>query len=56
MSKIFSKQLGSTLAHIQDFFDTIIKVTLKSPNKKSRNTLVSSIRNAGNSTTIPMKT
>ena len=49
MSKSFSKQLGSTLAHIQDLFDTIIKVVLKSPNKKSRNTLVNSIRNAGNS-------
>ena len=49
MSKTFSKQLGSALAHIQDLFDTIIKVALKSPNKKSRNTLVNSIRNAGNS-------
>ncbi len=49
MIKIFSKQLGSTLAHIQDLFGTIIKVALKSPNKKSHNTLVNSIRNADNS-------
>ena len=49
MSKTFSKQYGSTLAHIQDLLDTIIKVALKSPNKKSRNTLVNSVQNAGNS-------
>lgn len=49
MSKTFSKQLGSTLAHFQDLLDTIIKVALKSPKKRSRNKLVNSIRNAGNS-------
>ena len=49
MIKTFSKQLGSTLAHIQNLFDTIIKVALKSPKKKSHNTLVNSIRNADNS-------
>ena len=48
MIKPFSKQLGFTLGHIQDLFDTIIKVTLKSPNKKSRNTLVNSFRSGGN--------
>jgi len=49
MSKSFPKQLGSTLANIQDLLDIIIKVVLKSPYKKLRNTLVNSIRNAGNS-------
>jgi len=49
MIKTFSQQSGSTLTHIQDLFDTIIKVPLKSPNKKLHNTLVNSIRNAGNS-------
>jgi len=46
MSKSFSKQLGSTLAHIQDLFDTIFHGLLKSGGKKN-NKVISNIQDAG---------
>lgn len=49
MVKSFSKQLGSTLAHIQDLFDTVIHGLIKSPKKGSKNRVVSNMRDAGES-------
>jgi hypothetical protein len=50
MSKPFSKQLGSTLAHIQDLFDTILHSLLKSSGKKkNKNKVISNIKDAGDS-------
>ena len=46
MSKSFSKQLGSTLAHIQDLFDTVFHGLLKSGGKKN-NKVISNIQDAG---------
>ena len=46
MNKSFSKQLGSTLAHIQDLFDTIFHGFLKSGGKKN-NKVISNIQDAG---------
>ena len=46
MNKSFSKQLGSTLAHIQDLFDTIFHGLLKSGGKKN-NKVISNIQDAG---------
>ena len=49
MVKSFSKQLGSTLAHIQDLFDTVIHGLIKSSKKGSKNRVVSNMRDAGKS-------
>ena len=46
MNKSFSKQLGSTLAHIQDLFDTVFHGILKSGRKKN-NKVISNIQDAG---------
>ena len=47
MSKTFSKQLGSTLAHIQDLFDTVFNGLLKSGNRKKKNKIMTNIEDAG---------
>jgi len=49
MSKTFSKQLGSTLAHIQDLFDTVIHGLLSSSGNKNENTVINNIKDAGDS-------
>ena len=49
MGKSFSKQLGSTLAHIQDLFDTVVHGLIKSSNKESGNRVVNNVRDAGES-------
>tara|TARA_Y100000768_G_scaffold258780_1_gene196831 strand:- start:1376 stop:1570 length:195 start_codon:yes stop_codon:yes gene_type:complete len=49
MGKSFSKQLGSTLAHIQDLFDTVVHGLIKSSKKKSENRVVENLRDAGES-------
>ena len=49
MVKSFSKHLGSTLAHIQDLFDTVIHGLIKSSKKGSKNRVVSNMRDAGES-------
>ena len=49
MVKSFSKQLGSTLAHIQDLFDTVIHGLIKSSKKGSKNRVLSNMRDAGES-------
>ena len=48
-NKSFSKQLGSTLAHIQDLFDTIVQGLLRSKNKGTGNKVVDNVRDAGES-------
>ena len=47
MSKTFSKQLGSTLAHIQDLFDTVFHGLLKSGKRKKKNKIMTNIEDAG---------
>ena len=49
MGKSFYKQLGSTLAHIQDLFDTVVHGLIKSLKKGSENRVVKNVRNAGES-------
>ena len=49
MSKSFSKQLGSTLAHIQDLFDTVIHGLLKSSDSNKENKVINNIKDAGDS-------
>ncbi len=49
MSKSFSKQLGSTLAHIQDLFDTVIHGLLRSSNSNKENKVINNIKDAGDS-------
>ena len=49
MSKSFSKQLGSTLAHIQDFFDTVVHGLLKSSDSDKENKVINNIKDAGDS-------
>ena len=49
MNKSFSKQLGSTLALIQDLFDTIVQGLLRSKNKGTGNKVVDNVRDAGES-------
>ena len=49
MSKSFSKQLGSTLAHIQDLFDTVIHGLLRSSDSNKENKVINNIKDAGNS-------
>ena len=49
MSKSFSKQLGSTLAHIQDLFDTVVHGLIKTSKKGSKNRVVNNMRDAGES-------
>ena len=49
MSKSFSKQLGSTLAHIQDLFDTVIHGLLRSSDSNKKNKVVNNIKDAGDS-------
>ena len=47
MSKPFSKQLGSTLAHLQDLFDTVFQELLRSAAGKRKNKVMSNIKDAG---------
>ena len=49
MGKSFSRQLGSTLAHIQDLFDTVVHGLIKSSKKESENRVVENLRDAGES-------
>ena len=49
MGKSFSKQLGYTLAHIQDLFDTVVHGLIKSSKKESVNRVVNNVRDAGES-------
>ena len=49
MVKSFSKQLGSTIAHIQDLFDTVVHGLIKSSKKGSENRVVNNMRDAGES-------
>ena len=49
MGKSFSKQLGSTLAHIQDLFDTVVHGLIKSSKRGSENKVVNNMRDAGKS-------
>tara|TARA_Y100001970_G_scaffold219003_1_gene268672 strand:+ start:63 stop:257 length:195 start_codon:yes stop_codon:yes gene_type:complete len=49
MGKSFSKQLGSTLAHIQDLFDTVVHGLIRSSKKESENRVVENLRDAGES-------
>ena len=49
MGKSFSKQLGSTLAHIHDLFDTVVHCLIKSSKKESGNIVVNNVRDAGES-------
>ena len=49
MSKSFSKQLGSTLAHIQDLFDTVIHGLLKSSDSNKEHKVINNINDAGDS-------
>ena len=49
MGKSFYKQLGSTLAHIQDLFDTVVHGLMKSSKKGSENRIANNLRNAGES-------
>ena len=49
MSKSFSKQLGSTLAHIQDLFDTVIHGLLRSSDSNKENKVINNIKDAGGS-------
>ena len=47
MSKSFSEQLGSTLAHLQDLFDTVIQGLLRAAGEKKKNKVMSNIKDAG---------
>ena len=49
MGKSFSKQLGSTLAHIQDLFDTVVYGLIKSSKKGSGNRVLNNVRDVGES-------
>ena len=49
MGKSFAKQLGSTLAHIQDLFDTVVHGLIKSSKKGSKSKVVNNMRDAGES-------
>ena len=49
MSKSFSKQLGSTLAHIQDLFDTVFHGLLRSSDSNKDNKVMNNIKDAGDS-------
>ena len=49
MGKSFPKQLGSTLAHIQDLFDTVVHGLIKSSKKETGNRVVNNVRDAGES-------
>jgi len=49
VSKSFSKQLGSTLAHIQDLFDTVIHGLLRSSVSNKENKVINNIKDAGDS-------
>ena len=49
MGKLLSKQLGSTLAQIQDLFDTVVHGLIKSSRKGSGNRVVKNVRDAGES-------
>ena len=49
MSESFSKQLGSTLAHIQDLFDTVIHGLLRSSDSNKENKVINNIKDAGDS-------
>ena len=49
MSKSFSKQLGSTLAHIQDLFDTVIHGLLRLSDSNKDNKVINNIKDAGDS-------
>ena len=47
MIKRFYKQLGSTLAHLQDLFDTVFQGLLISADKKRKNTVMANIKDGG---------
>ena len=47
MSKSFSEQLGSTLAHLQDLFDTVLHGLLRAAGGKKKNKVMSNIKDAG---------
>ena len=47
MSKSLSEQLGSTLAHLQDLFDTVIQGLLRAAGGKKKNKVMSNIKDAG---------
>ena len=49
MDKSFSNQLGSTLAHIQDLFDTVVHSLIKFSKKRLENIIVNNVGNAGES-------
>ena len=49
MGKSFSTQLGSTLAHIQDLFDTIVHGLIKSSKRGSKNRVMKNMKDAGES-------
>ena len=49
MGKSFYKQLGSTLAHIQDLFDNVVHGIIKSSKRGSENRIVNNMRDAGES-------
>lgn len=49
MGKSLSRQLGSTLAYIQDLFDTVVHGLIKSSKKESENRVVENLRDAGES-------
>tara|TARA_Y100001936_G_C15547008_1_gene395459 strand:+ start:62 stop:256 length:195 start_codon:yes stop_codon:yes gene_type:complete len=49
VSKSFSKQLGSTLAHIQDLFDTVVHGLLRSSDSNKENKVINNIKDAGDS-------
>ena len=49
MGKSFYKQLGSTLAHIQDLFDTVVHGLIKSLKKGSENKVVNNMKDVGES-------
>ena len=49
MGKSFSKQFGSTIAHIQNLFDTVVHGLIKSSKKGSGKRVVNNVRDAGES-------
>ena len=49
MGKSFSRQLGSTLDHIQDLFDTVVHGLMKSSKKGSESRIANNLRDAGES-------
>ena len=46
MGKSVFKKLGSTLAHIQDLFDTVVYGLINSSKKRSESSVVNYVRDA----------